>query len=382
MIGRVISPSLPERSVLQVVQPEEGGVPQHVLHLALGLAVRGWTVEVVANEANVIRPALLDAGITVHTIAMKRLPGPGDLNAARALRALDNRGSYRLVHAHSTKAGALVRGVLPRARRLLYTPNCLPFSGEFGTAKRTMYRAVEQMLVPRSGAIVAVCDWERREAMENLRGVRSRLHTIYNGVPVPREAPPDPALREFAADGPLAGFVSRLDEQKDPLTLVRAFAHVIGDGAPPGRLAIVGNGELESEVEDEIERLGLSEHVRRFPFGGDVAPYLRAVDLFVLASRWEALPLAILEAMSCGLPIVATGVGGVPDVVHDGVTGRVVPPGEPRSLGVAMRELLLDEDLRRAMGVAAGDLAQRRLGADRMVDETAALYESLLRRAA
>lgn len=372
-------PDDPERSVLEVVQPDDGGVAQHVLHLARGLRVRGWNVEVAAGEASVIRSQLREAGIAVHTVALKRAPGPGDVRAVRALRALDRRGSYRLVHAHSSKAGALVRAFLPERRRLVYTPNCFPFSAQFGASRRATYRAIEQALVPRSAAIVAVCDWERREALRNLKGVASRLHTIYNGVPPPRTAAPDPGLREFAGGRPLAGFVSRLDMQKDPLTLVRAFALLAGAGEPPGRLAIVGNGELESAVEAEIDRLGLSEHVRRFPFGGDVAPYLRTIDLFVLSARWEALPLAILEAMSCGLAIVATSVGGIPDVVSDGLTGRVVPPAAPEPLAAALRHLLEDDAARRAMGEAAGELARERLGAERMVDETAALYESLIR---
>ncbi len=364
-----------------MVQPDRGGVAQHVLHLARGLSARGWSIEVATPRSSVIRPELAAEGITVHDLETDRAPRPGDVKATLALRALDRRRSYGLVHAHSSKAGALVRGALPRAGRFLYTPNCFPFSAQLGGANRAMYRAIEQALVPRSAAIVAVCDWERGEATANLRGVGARLHTIYNGVPTPHDAPPDPALRAFAGDRPLAGFVSRLDEQKDPLTLVRAFAHVAGSGEPPGRLAIVGNGVLAEAVEEEIERLGLDQHVRRFPFGGDVAPYLRAIDLFVLSSRWEALPLAILEAMSCGLAIVGTSVGGIPDVVIEGETGRVGRAADPAALGTALRDLRVDGEGRRAMGAAAGELAHRRLSAERMVEETAALYESLLARA-
>ncbi|TMK65991.1 MAG: glycosyltransferase family 4 protein, partial [Actinobacteria bacterium] len=106
--------------VLEVLQPEDGGVAEHVLRLATGLHGRGWAVEVATPAASAIVPPLREAGVPVHDLEMVRRPGLRDLGAARALRAIDRRGGYRLVHGHSSKAGALVRAVLPRRRRLIY----------------------------------------------------------------------------------------------------------------------------------------------------------------------------------------------------------------------------------------------------------------------
>src|SRR5207302_1990610 len=149
-------------------------------------------------------------------------------------------------------------------------------------------------------------------------------------------AEPDPQLLQLRGERPLAGMVTALRPQKDPLLAVRAMARLAARGNVPGRLAIVGSGPLEAEVRSEIDRLDLGEHVTWVPYGGSVTPYLKAFDVFVLSSAWEALPLSVLEAMSCGLPVVATAVGGVPDAVADGVTGRLVPHGDEEALASAI----------------------------------------------
>jgi glycosyltransferase involved in cell wall biosynthesis len=182
----------------------------------------------------------------------------------------------------------------------------------------------------------------------------------------------------FGGGLPLAGMVSVLRPQKDPLLAVRAVARLVERGQMPGRLAIVGNGPIEHEVRDEIERLRVEQHVRWFPYRGSVGPYLAALDMFVLPSAWEALPLSLLEAMSCGLPIVATAVGGTPEAVRDGVTGRVVPHGDEDALAGALRDLLADPLALARMGQAGREAHERRFQIDRMVDATAGVYRDVL----
>jgi glycosyltransferase involved in cell wall biosynthesis len=122
----------------------------------------------------------------------------------------------------------------------------------------------------------------------------------------------------------------------------------------------------------------VGEHVRWFPYRGSVDPYLAALDLFVLPSAWEALPLSLLEAMSCGLPVLATEVGGTPEVVKDGVNGRVVPHGDELELAVGLLELLSDPLLRARFGEAGRRAHRARFRVERMLDDTEALYRELL----
>jgi glycosyltransferase involved in cell wall biosynthesis len=361
--------------VLQVAQPEDGGVAEHVLCLSIGLHERGWPVEVATPATSAIRRALERAGIPVHPLAMTRAAGPGDARSARELRAIDARGGYAIVHGHSSKAGALVRSALPRARRFAYTPHCFAFAAGFDPLRRAFYTAVEQALVPRSAAIIGVCEWERDQARRRLRGAAGRMDVVLNGVGECGDGEPDAALLGWKGDGALAGMVAALRPQKDPLALVRAALRL----EPGARVAIVGNGELAGAIDEEIVRLGVGDRVRRFPFAGDVVPYLRALDLFVLPSAWEALPIAILEAMACGVPVLATSVGGVPEAIDAGLTGELVPPHDPDALAGALARLMADPDQLRLLGARAAQVARERFSVDTMVDATAAIYGRLLR---
>jgi glycosyltransferase involved in cell wall biosynthesis len=366
--------------LLQVLQPLDGGVAQHVLWLALGLRERDWPVEVAAPPDCSVLAALEAGGVTVHRLPLSRSPAASDVATARALRALLSDGRHVLVHAHSSKAGALSRIAAGGRRPVVYTPHCFAFAASaFGPAARTVYRAVEQMLVYRTAAIVAVSEWEAQLARRSLKGVGGKVVAIPNGVRAP-DTPPAPArdLVEFAAGAPVALFLSKLRAQKNPLALVRAAAHLNARAALPGRVAIVGEGELEGDVRHEIAARGLGRDVRLFPFAGAVHPYLAAADLLVLPSRWESLPISLIEAMASGLPVLATAVGGVPELVHDGVTGRLVPPDDEPALAAALATLLEDRDRRERMGAAARRLADERFALETMIEHTERLYERVL----
>jgi glycosyltransferase involved in cell wall biosynthesis len=364
--------------VLQVAQPGDGGVAEHVLRLSLGLRERGWPVEVATPPTSAIRAELRGAGIPVHDVPMTRSPGPADLRAARRIRSIDGNGRYAIVHAHSSKAGALARAALPRPGRLVYTPHCFAFATAFSPLRRLVYTAVEQGLVPRSGAIIGVCEWERGQAAR-LRGASRRMHVVHNGVAACGSPQPAAELIEFKGDGLLAGMVSGLREPKEPVLLVRAAARLASAGGGAARVAIVGNGPQVADVEREIERLGVGDRVRRFPFEGDAARYMRALDLFVLASAWEAFPLSVLEAMACGVPVLATRVGGIPEAVEPAGAGLLVPPGDGDALADGLERLLADPGSLASMGRSAAQAAAGRFTIDAMVEGTARVYESLLR---
>jgi glycosyltransferase involved in cell wall biosynthesis len=365
-----------------VLQPVDGGVARHVLDLSLGLRERGWAVEVAAPPECTILPRLEEVGLAVHRVAMRRAPGPGDLAAARRLREIDRRGAYRLVHAHSQKAGGLVRLAVAGRTRAIYTPHCLPFAeGRFGPVARFGYRLIERALARRSTAIVAVSEWEGAFALRTL-GDSAPVEVIRNGGRPCGAAAADPELSRFRGDSPLAGIVSVLRPEKDALALVRAAARLHDRGELPGRVAIVGEGVEAEAVRAEIDRLGVGDSVRWFPFDGDSTPYFAALDLLVLTSRYESLPIGPIDAMFCGLPVLSTAVGGMPELVRDGETGRLVPAGDDEALAQALRELLAAPERLREMGAAARAEAEAGLGVEPMIEQTAALYERIVCRQA
>jgi glycosyltransferase involved in cell wall biosynthesis len=249
-----------------------------------------------------------------------------------------------------------------------------------GPAARLVYRGIEQALVPRTAAFVAVSRWEAAHLARDLVGTERRIHLIPNGVPACDSHGADSGLLAFKGRAPLIGLVTVLRPGKDIFTLLRAMKLIAARGGSQPRLAIVGNGPLEAALRGEIERLGLTDRVRHFAFRRPMERWLRGLDAFVLPTDWESLPLSILESMRCGLPVVATDVGGVSEAVEDGRTGRLVPPRDPAALAEAIIDILRDPGRREAMGQAARDAGRQRFSAERMVDDVAALYRSLLRK--
>lgn len=371
--------------VLEVYGPLDGGVAEHVLRLSQGLAASGWEVQVAAQAGSPAAQQLASEGHRVHRLPFPRPPHPRDVGTALALRRIDREQGFDVVHAHSSKAGALVRGALPRPGRLLYTPHCFAFAatfGRFGAAQAAAYRAAEQALVPRTGTLIAASEWEREAGEQALRGAAARTEVVYYGVPPCTEPAPDPELMAFKGDERLAGTVAVLRPQKDPLTLVRAAAALHRRGRLDFKVAVVGNGELRDVVVEEIGRLGVGDRVRWFPFTEGSPRYLAALDAFVLPSLWESLPISVVEALACGRPVIASRVCGTPEAVQDGVNGRLVAPGDVEGLAAAMDELLHDPERLAAMGAAGRAVYERRFRPERMVDEVAALYERAMTREA
>jgi glycosyltransferase involved in cell wall biosynthesis len=202
---------------------------------------------------------------------------------------------------------------------------------------------------------------------------------VHNGVGDIAAGSPDERLLAFARGRPLAGLVAVLRPQKDPLALVRAAGALAGER---GCAAIVGDGALAGAVEAEIARSGLGDRVARFAYGGSMAPHLAALDVFVLPSAWEAFPIALLEAMQAGLPVLATRVGGVAEAVQDGVTGRLVDPGDDRALAAALAGLVADAPLRARMGAAARRVVAERYSLGAMVDGIEGVYAARISAAA
>ena len=183
--------------------------------------------------------------------------------------------------------------------------------------------------------------------------------------------PPEWRLPEGA---PVVAFVGRLDRQKNPLLLLRAAARVVRE-APETVFAFAGTGRLETQCRAEADRLGLSGSVRWLGWLPDTRPLLARMDLVALPSSWEGMPNVILEAMACGKPAVATNVGGCPELIVEGETGFLVPPGDEAALADRILRLLRDAALRQRLGAAAHERVEREFSITAMVEKNESLYE-------
>lgn len=174
--------------------------------------------------------------------------------------------------------------------------------------------------------------------------------------------------------------VGRLEEQKDYPTLLDAFRLLILKNSK-AQLRIAGKGPLLDVIKQKAVDLGISERVVFLGLRRDIPALLNAADGFVLSSAWEGLPNVIMEAMAAWKPVVATNVGGVPELVEDGVSGYIVPPRDPEALAAAMLKMMsLSEDERKAMGQAGRAHIEANYSLDRVVDQWERLYRDLLRK--
>jgi glycosyltransferase involved in cell wall biosynthesis len=386
MSGRMVPKPVSALRVLEVFEPRDGGVPEHVRQLSLGLAGRGVTVTVAGCADAAPRRGLEAAGIRFVALPLVgSVPAPrADAASLRALGALVLRGSFDLVHAHAQKAGLLAR---PVARALgvpvLYSPHSFVYRSQvlrarrYGELRRRLNLGVERGLGRVTAELIGCARDEWRAAIEDGIVPPERCRVIENAVDLDLAVPVDAELVRFRGAGPLLGFVGAMRDQKGLPTLLDALELLARDGRAP-RMAIIGNGPLWAEVEARVrgELLSTSTIVRGF--GGRVEPYLGALDAFVLPSYWEGMPIAVLEAMACGLPVVATAVNGTPEAVIDGETGFLVLPRDPSALAQKMVELAGSEDLRVRMGRRAQAVARTRFTTGRLVSEMVAAYQDVI----
>ncbi|MGA2147620.1 MAG: glycosyltransferase [Bryobacteraceae bacterium] len=207
--------------------------------------------------------------------------------------------------------------------------------------------------------------------------------TIPNGIPVARYQAPSVAREAWRARHGIASgdfvylTVARFSEQKDHATLLEAFAR--GPARhPEARLLLAGAGELEDAIGARVRELGMRDRVLLIGQRRDIADVAAASDAFVLTSRWEGNPLSVMEAMAAGLPVVATRVGAIPELVRHGIDGILAPPGDIRAISQAMTCLLEHADKARAMGKRGRDRARERFDLNAMVRAYSALYRRVL----
>ena len=239
------------------------------------------------------------------------------------------------------------------------------------------FRYVDRAFARGVRRIVAISDAVRL-FLERAGHDPRKLVTIRYGLdelPSARSSP-TPAEAGIPGGVPLVLAVGRLIEQKDHGTMLRAFARV-REEHPETRLAILGSGPLEAETRTLAASLGISDAVA-LPGRTEIRDWLDRADVFVHTSRWEGFGIVLLEAMLVGLPIVATSVSAVPEVVADGKTGALVDAGDVAGVARELSRLLGDEELRRQLGEAGRERARSEFSVTRMTEQTLDVYRAAI----
>ena len=352
------------------VDPERGfaGGETQVLGLTRELLRRGHRAELICNPAGRLIERARAEGITCHPLALRNAI---DIAGALRLRSVLARGNYDVVHFHTSRAHAMApfaRGLaraLVVTRRMDYRPNRL-FAPYLYTC------AVDGVAAISEGVAAALAD----------AGVgREHVTIIPSGVDCDYFRPPSACEREDAreklgiARGAVAvGCVGMLEERKGHRYLVDAIARVDSSIL----CLIAGDGSQRQELERQSASSDMAGRIRFLGRMEDVRPLLWALDIFMFPSLLEGLGVAAIEAAACGLPTVATHVGGIAEVVADQVSGILVAPRDAAALAAAIERLRQSPEERSALGCRARARAVDKFAMKAMAEQTLALYRACL----
>jgi glycosyltransferase involved in cell wall biosynthesis len=381
----MLKPSEPERSVTEsaadglagpvsllflVTNFDRGGSQKVLSRCAAGLPRVKYAIQVAAlkGRSQAIAGDLALAGIPVHDLGMAC---KWDIRIlARLARFLRREGIQILFTFmfHPTVLGRLV-GWLCRVPVRISSERVMAWEG-------CGRRLLNRWTIPLATHVVAVSEKVAVYAAREFRIPRDRLSTIVNGVDLDHFRP---VPRDREAGSPVIGCTARLHGDNDHATLLRAFARV-RQRCPSARLLLVGSGPEEPRLRTLADGLGVSDGVCLTGEQADVSPYLREMTLYVQSSLAAGIPNSLLEAMATGLPVVATAVGGTPEVVVDGETGLLVPPGDPMALAAALEALLANPVMATAFGQAGRARVEAHFGEGLMLREVEALLDRLVER--
>jgi len=359
-----------------------GGSERFLRNLLARLPPERFAADVLQLAAEPAQSARMEdfqhAHVRLQHRPVRAIYAPAGLAAYHCVRRDVSRGHYDIVQSQHEKSD-LINACLPRLQGLRRISN----RRDMGFLKSARVRAVLRRVNGRFDRIVAPSRNILDALVKDERADRTRCRTIVNGVDTHYFRPADASARArlraqlgFVDGECLVGCVASLTAVKRHCDLLAGLAGA-RERHPNLRLLLVGDGPLREALIAQIAALGLRDRVRLLGARADVENILPALDVFALASSSEGMSNALLEAQACGLPAVATSVGGNIDVVRPGRNGILVPPMAPGALAAALGEIAGNASLRRNFGDAARRTAQRDYSVEAMVGAYASMYEEL-----
>jgi glycosyltransferase involved in cell wall biosynthesis len=345
-----------------------GGQSQ-VLHTVLGLREAGHRAALVAHPDGELFRRMSEGLDLIPLASLSEI----DITAAWRLSRVLKSMRPDVIHAHDPAAVSMAATALsiaaPEPRPPLLASRRSDIRTGRNSFSRWKYSQVDYFLAI-SGAV--------RDRLVSDGVPSSKVRIVHGGIDIERivNLPPGSvhAALYLPTRAPVVGNIGALVPQKGQRHLVEAAAAVVKQ-VPDVRFVIIGDGELREPLEEQIRHKHLERHVFLAGFRPDVLELLKDVDVFALSSLQEGMCISLVDAMAASKPAVASAVGGVPEVLADGVTGFMVAPRDEEALADRIVRLLKDEPLRQKMGAAALQRARRLFSVERMVQDTAAAYE-------
>jgi glycosyltransferase involved in cell wall biosynthesis len=372
-----------------------GGPALHVAYLTRGLDERGYKTTLgagsLARGEGSMAFVAEELGVEVHTVPqLHREVSPvlDPVSVARVAKLIREVRPH-ILHTHTAKAGAIGRSAAviagdARPPIVVHTFHGHVLRGYFDPVRTAVYRNVERELARVTTRLVAVSPEVRDELVGLDVAPAEKFSVIRLGIDLDRR------IVDAAADGLelrrafgvpegafVVGWIGRMTAIKHLPDVLAAFARVLESGID-ARLCLVGDGPDREEVEQRAHELGIARFTLYLGYQRDIASYYALFDTLLLPSGNEGTPVVAIESLAAGTPVVATRVGGVPDVVSDGIDGFLTRIGDVGELSAALEKLARDPALREEMGRAGRERTLPRYRVDRLVDDVDALYRELL----
>lgn len=371
--------------ILLVASRASGGMARHVIALLGGLRGEGYRLAVACDPEGLIAEAARERDLPLYPITFSGSASPTRaMLAAWQLSGAIAGFQAHLVHTHSYHAGLVgaVSTPLARPARMVATMHGYPPYSKDGQALGSSGRLAVRLILRRAARVILVSEALRRDLLPLRPEASGKMTVIPNGVEVRSEPKLSPAEARaqygLPPDVPLIGLVARLAPQKGLLEFLRSV-RLICDRRPEVHAVVVGHGPLRGEGEDLARALGLTDRVHWLGQLESAREAMWALDVLVVASVSEGSSLVAMEGMSLGKAVVATSVGGVPEVVVDGETGAVVPPADPEAMAEAVLAMLADPISAQAMGDRGRQRAAQQFDLELMIERTKKVYADLMR---
>ena len=357
---------------------ERGGAEYQLVTTSAELSKRGWKVTVLSYlpfSPDSWASELQGANVTLFTLNVSK----GTLKFTVLLAALRVIKRFK----PDILVGFMFHGIMTAriAGRLTGVPAIVSSvrNERDGLFREWVMRATDGL----TDSVTALSQHLATDLAQRRVAARDHIDVIPNSVDVPHFAKrffgyPTRKLLRVADDQFLWLAAGRLDEAKDYPNLLHAFSE-LSNGRPNARLIVAGEGPLRSEIESLIQRLGIEERVSLLGLRHDMFALYAASNALVLSSAWEGMPNVVLEAMASKIPVVATSVGAVPEVVADGVSGLIVPPNDHEALANAMARMMdIPEVAREVLGWAGHDRVLSEFSRESVIDKWEDLFDRLL----
>jgi len=369
-----------------ITKLELGGAQKHLLNLINHLDKQKYNLFLItAQEGLLINDALSITELRLIKLRfLERSINPlRDFLALYLIYSFIKKNKIDIVHTHSSKAGILGRWAagLARVKIILHTVHGWSFNEYQNPILRKIIICLERLTAIITDRLIVVSYHDWQKGLDSHIGNKEKYKLIRYGIDFREFGKKDKSLREelgIDEHDLLIGMVSCFKPQKSPQDFIR-LSFLVNKTLPKVKFLLVGDGFLRKKIQGLISKFNLEQQVILTGWRQDIPRILKALDIFVLTSLWEGLPISVLEAMAASLPVIATNTGGIAEVVSGGKTGFLVPPGDVNRMTEKLNNLLADENLRKQLGENAKTSLGSEFSVENMVKNTENLYWDLIK---